>query len=175
MRLTETPVGGAYVVEMEPRGDERGFFARAFCAEEFARKGLEHTLVQANDSFSAIAGTLRGLHYQLPPHEEAKLVRCIRGRLYDVIVDLRPSSPTFKHWFGVELSAANRLTMYVPRGVAHGFQTIEADTEVWYLVTAAYAPQHERGVRWNDPQFGITWPVEPTVMSDRDRALPDFK
>jgi len=174
MMFRELPLSGAWVVELEKQGDGRGFFARAFCADEFARRGLEDHFVQANDSLSSDVGTLRGLHYQLHPHREAKLVRCISGRLYDVIIDLNPESPTFRRWHGIELDSENRLGLYVPPGFAHGFITLEPGTEALYLVTARYAPEHERGVRWNDPYFGITWPVTPTVMSEKDRSHPDF-
>lgn len=174
MIFQELPLPGACVIELEKRGDDRGFFARTFCADEFAERGLEHHFVQANDSLSASVGTLRGLHYQLHPYGEAKLVRCIRGRLYDVIVDLRPESPTFGRWQGVELSADNRLSLYVPPNFAHGFVTLDPGTEALYLVSARYAPEHERGLRWNDPYFDIQWPIVPAVMSDKDRSHPDF-
>ncbi len=174
MKFHELAHSGAWLVELEKRGDDRGFFARAFCADEFKRYGLEHDFVQANDSFSATAGTLRGLHYQHHPYAEAKLVRCIRGRLYDVVVDLRPRSAMFGRWCGVELSAENRLSLYVPPRFAHGFITLEADTEALYLVSAKYAPEHEGGVRWNDPYFAIEWPTAPAVISERDRSHADF-
>lgn len=162
------------MIDIEKRGDDRGFFGRAFCADEFAQHGLENQFVQANDSLSATVGTLRGLHYQLEPHGEAKLVRCIRGRLHDVVVDLRPTSTTFGKWQGIELSATNRSSLYVPRSFAHGFITLEPGTEVLYLVSTRYAPEHERGVRWDDPMFGIEWPIAPVVMSEKDRTYPDF-
>ena len=174
MMFKELPLSGAWMIDLEKRGDDRGFFARTFCADEFAQHGMEDHFVQANDSLSADVGTLRGLHYQLHPHREAKLVRCIFGRLYDVIIDLNPESPTFGRWHGVELDSAARLSLYVPPGFAHGFITLEPATEVLYLVTAAYAPEHERGVRWNDPYFEITWPETPAVISDKDRSYPDF-
>ena len=174
MRFRELPLSGAWVIELEKRGDHRGFFARTFCADEFAARRLEHQFVQANDSVSATVGSLRGMHYQLHPHSEAKLVRCIRGRLYDVIIDLSPESPTFGRWHGVELSSDNRLSLYVPPGFAHGFITLEAVTEVFYMVSASYAPQYERGVRWNDPYFDIKWPIAPMVISEKDRSHPDF-
>lgn len=174
MIFTETPIPGVYVVDLERRGDDRGFFARAFCEREFAAHGLATRFVQANDSLSAQRGTLRGMHYQLAPRAETKLVRCIRGALYDVVLDLRPGSPTFGKSYGTELTAANRRMMYVPKGFAHGFVTLEDDTEAFYLVDEPYAPEQERGVRWNDPRFGIRWPVEPAVISDKDRRHPDF-
>ncbi len=174
MTFTETPIGGAFLIDLEKRGDERGFFARAFCQEEFAAHRLATRFVQINDSLSARTGTLRGMHYQLAPRAETKVVRCIRGALHDVILDLRRSSPTFGHSFGAELSAENRRMMYVPKGVAHGFITLADDTEALYLVDELYAPEQERGVRWNDPKFGIRWPIPPVVMSDKDRAHRDF-
>jgi dTDP-4-dehydrorhamnose 3,5-epimerase len=175
MRFVETPIGGAYLVELEPRGDERGWFARVWCQDEFARHGLSAGFVQCNTSYSRDAGTLRGLHYQTAPHDEAKLVRCLRGRIYDVMVDVRPASPTYGQWFGVELTAANRTMLYVAPGLAHGFQALEDETEVMYPVTAAYAPQSERGVRWDDPFFAITWPLAArAIVSPKDRTWPDF-
>lgn len=174
MTFEELPLSGAWLIGLERRGDERGFFARAFCEEEFDGRGLETSFVQANDSFSAVAGTLRGLHYQVKPNAEAKVVRCIRGRLYDVIVDLRPESPSFGRWHAVELSAENRLSLYVPENFAHGFLTLEADTEALYLVSARYAPEREGGVRWNDPYFKVDWPITPVVISEKDRSHDDF-
>ena len=174
MKMTPTPLKGAYLIDLEKRGDERGFFARAFCSEEFKNFGLDDTFVQANDSLSTQKGTLRGMHYQLPPYEETKLVRCIRGSLYDMILDLRLGSPTFGQSFGHLLSADNRTMMYVPRGFAHGFLTMEPDTEVFYLVSSPYSSEHERGIRWDDPAFNLDWPVTPTVISERDRSHPDF-
>ncbi|MDE0828153.1 MAG: dTDP-4-dehydrorhamnose 3,5-epimerase [Vicinamibacterales bacterium] len=174
MKFHELPLSGAWLIELDKHGDDRGFFARAFCADEFAQHGLENNFVQANDSLSATAGTLRGLHYQNDPYSEAKLVRCIRGRLYDVLVDLRPDSATFTRWHGVELSADNRRSLYVPPRFAHGFITLESDTETLYLTSARYAPEHERAVRWDDPCFNIEWPIAPAVMSDRDQSHRDF-
>ncbi|HTV88142.1 MAG TPA: dTDP-4-dehydrorhamnose 3,5-epimerase [Stellaceae bacterium] len=174
MRFTSTPLPGAYLIDLEPHGDERGFFARAFCRNEFAEHGLETGFVQINDSLSARRGTLRGMHYQLEPAAEVKLVRCVAGVLWDAIIDLRPQSPSFGRWFGAELSAENRRMMYVPRGFAHGFITLSDDVEAFYLVSAFYAPDRERGIRWNDPRFGIAWPIAPVVLSDKDRERPDF-
>jgi len=174
MKFRELPLQGACVIELEKRGDERGFFARVFCEREFAAEGLVTRFVQINNSLSADVGTLRGMHYQLPPASETKLVRCVRGSLWDCIVDLRPDSPTFKRWFGAELSAENRRMMYVPKGFAHGFITLEPDTEAFYLVDEFYAPELERGLRWNDPAIGIEWPAEPRVMSEKDRNHPGF-
>jgi dTDP-4-dehydrorhamnose 3,5-epimerase len=174
MKFHETPLHGVYLVDLEPRGDDRGFFARAFCADEFEAMALETQFVQANTSLSVERGTLRGMHYQLPPAAEVKLIRCIGGAIWDVVLDLRPDSATFGKWFGAELSAMNRRAMYVPRGCAHGFLTLQAISEVFYLVSARYSSERERGVRWNDPRFGIAWPIEPTVISPRDAGHPDF-
>lgn len=174
MDFHQTALKDAYLIELNRLGDERGFFARAFCRNEFAEVGLVTNFVQVNNSLSSTRGTLRGMHYQLAPHSETKLVRCIRGALYDVIIDLRPDSPTFKHHFGVELSAENRSILYVPKGFAHGFITLEDDTEAFYFVDEFYAPPSERGIRWNDPAFGIEWPIEPAELSAKDAAHPDF-
>lgn len=174
MMFHPTPLEGAYTIELEKRGDERGFFARAFCCQEFGEAGLATTFVQANNSLTAERGTLRGLHYQLAPKAETKLVRCIRGGLYDLILDVREQSPTFGHWFGAELSAENRLMMYVPKGFAHSFITLTDDAEAFYFVDEYYAPEFERGIRWNDPTFAINWPIEPTVISEKDATHRDF-
>jgi dTDP-4-dehydrorhamnose 3,5-epimerase len=174
MIFHEAPLAGAYLVDIEPRGDERGLFARTFCAEEFGARGLETQFVQTNTSWSKEKGTLRGMHYQLPPADEVKLVRCIRGAVWDAIVDLRPKSQTFGKWFGAELTAENRRAMYVPRGFAHGFLTMVSDCEVFYLVSAYYSVDRERGVRWNDTRFSISWPFAPSVLSPRDRDQRDF-
>ncbi len=174
MKFVPTPLAGTYLIELEKRGDHRGFFARFFCEQEFAAAGLETRFVQVNNSLTAGRGTLRGMHLQLPPAAEVKLVRCIRGALHDVIVDLRPDSPTYLKWFGADLTADNRLMMYVPRGFAHGFITLGDDTEALYLVSAFYAPQCERGVRFDDPSFAIDWPLAPVEMSAKDREWPDF-
>ncbi len=174
MRFNETPLVGAYTIDLEKRGDDRGFFARLFCEREFDAAGLESHFVQINNSASAHRGTLRGLHFQLPPASEVKIVRCIRGALYDVIVDLRPSSPTFKKWFGAELTAENRRMMYVPQGFAHGFITLADETEAFYLVSAFYSPEQERGLRFDDPAIGIDWPLQPVEMSEKDRGWPDL-
>jgi dTDP-4-dehydrorhamnose 3,5-epimerase len=174
MKFVPTPLPGAYLIELEKRGDDRGFFARLFCEKEFAAAGLEHRFVQINNSLSGSKGTLRGLHYQLAPAAEVKLMRCLRGAIFDVILDLRTGSPTFGRWFGAELSAANRTMMYVPRGFAHGLLTLCDDTEVLYPVSAFYAPQLERGIRFNDPRFDIAWPIQPEEVSEKDRNWPDF-
>jgi len=172
--FTETPIRGAYLIDLEKRGDDRGFFARAFCENEFGAQGLVTRFVQVNNSLSAQRGTLRGMHYQLGPKAETKLVRCIRGALWDVILDLRPDSPTFGRSFGAALTAENRRMMYVPKGFAHGFVTMADDTEAFYFVDEFYAPDRERGVRFDDPKFGIEWPIAPAVISDKDRGHRDF-
>lgn len=174
MRFIETPLSGAYLIELEQRADDRGFFARLFCEREFADAGLETRFVQINNSLSKDCGTLRGMHYQLGHSAEVKVVRAIRGALWDAILDLRPDSPTFGKSFGAELTAENRRMMYAPRGFAHGFLTLQADTEVVYLVSAFYDPASERGVRWNDPRFAISWPAMPAVVSEKDAQQRDF-
>lgn len=174
MIFKETPIKGAYVIGLEKRGDERGFFARAFCTREFEAQGLVSNFVQVNNSLSANKATLRGMHYQLPPVSEVKVVRCIRGVLYDVILDLREDSPTFGRSFGAELSAENREMMYVPKGCAHGVITLTNDVEAFYLVDEFYAPDSERGIRWNDPKFNICWPIEPVIISEKDSNHRDF-
>jgi dTDP-4-dehydrorhamnose 3,5-epimerase len=172
--FTETPVKGAFLMDLEPREDERGFFARTWCERECGERGMNLHVAQCNVSFNTKVGTLRGLHYQAAPFEEAKLVRCTHGSIYDVIVDLRPASPSFKRHLAVVLSGGNRRALYVPEGCAHGFQTLEDDTEVFYQMSAPYAADHARGVRWNDPAFGIEWPATERIMADRDRTYPDF-
>jgi dTDP-4-dehydrorhamnose 3,5-epimerase len=174
MKFHATPLRGAYTIELEKRGDDRGFFARLFCQHEFEAAGIPMPIVQINNSLSAKAGTLRGMHYQLPPASEIKVVRCIRGALYDVIIDLRPDSPTFAQWFGAELTAENRLMMYAPQGFAHGFISLADDTETFYLASAFYTPQQERGVRFDDPRFGVVWPRTPVDVSAKDLTWPDF-
>jgi dTDP-4-dehydrorhamnose 3,5-epimerase len=172
--LRPTSLEGAVVVEPEPIIDERGFFARIFSRDEFASAGLDGGVAQCSVSFNAAPGTLRGLHYQAAPHAESKLVRCTSGSIYDVIVDLRRESPTYCGWFAIELSAANRLGLFVPKGMAHGFQTLSADSEVHYQISENYEPSAARGVRWDDARFGIVWPSATRVMSERDRTYPDF-
>lgn len=172
MNFQESPLAGAYTIELDRLEDERGFFARSYCAEEFAARGLPAAMPQSSVSFNARQGTLRGLHYQAEPHAEDKLVRCTAGAIYDVIVDLRADSPTARRWFGVELSAANHRTLFVPKGVAHGFMTLRDATEVLYMISVPYVPGFERGVRWNDPAIGISWPTAPSVVSARDAAYP---
>jgi dTDP-4-dehydrorhamnose 3,5-epimerase len=172
----ETELPGAYVIELERRNDARGFFARAWCANEFADQGLSTRLVQANLSFNVRNGTVRGMHFQLGPHAEVKIVRCTRGAVYDVIIDLRPDSATFKQWIGVELDADSRNAIYVPEGFAHGYQTLAPETETLYQVSEFYAPHAESGVRWDDPAFGIEWPdPRNAFLSEKDRNWPDFE
>jgi dTDP-4-dehydrorhamnose 3,5-epimerase len=173
MRFLETRVAGVYLIEPEPIADQRGFFARTWCSEEFAAHGLNPGLSQANVSFNHRKGTLRGLHYQQAPDEEAKLVRCTQGGIWDVAVDLRPASPTHRGWFGAELTAANRAMLYVPEGCAHGFLTLTDEAEVAYQMSAPYAPASAKGVRYDDPTFGIEWPGEVVVINERDRGYPD--
>ncbi len=172
MRFTLTDVAGAYLIELEKRGDERGFFARAWCKREFEEHGLCARLCQANVSFNRYQGTLRGLHFQRAPHAENKLVRCTRGAIFDVALDLRPESPSFRKWVGFELSAENGRMLYVPEGCAHGYQTLRDNCEVFYQVTEFYAPEDEGGVAYDDPAFGIRWPLPVTVISDRDKNHP---
>lgn len=162
MRFVPTPIPGAFVIELEPIVDERGFFARSWCATEFAAHGLNPRLVQCSVSFNKRRGTLRGMHYQVKPHEEAKLVRCTMGAIYDVLVDLRPASAGYRKWFAVELSVANRRMVYCPEGVAHGFQTLTDDAEVFYQMSELHHPESARGLRWDDPAFGIEWPFAET-------------
>jgi dTDP-4-dehydrorhamnose 3,5-epimerase len=174
--LIFTPAGlpGAYVVAPEPKADGRGAFARTWCAREFAAAGLATAVAQSSLSTNIRRGTLRGMHYQAAPHEETKLVRCVRGAIFDVIIDLRPDSPTFRRHITVELSHRNALALYVPQGCAHGFQTLEDDTEVWYQMSEFHHPESARGVRWNDPGFGIAWPIAEPILLPRDAAYPDF-
>ncbi len=172
MIFHDSPLSGAFTVEMQRIEDERGFFARSFCAQEFEARGLPATMSQSSVSFNARRGTLRGLHYQAQPHMEDKLVRCTAGAAYDVIVDLRPDSPTRLRWFGTELSAENHRSLYVPKGFAHGFITLREDTEMLYMMSVPYVPGVDRGVRWNDPAIAIVWPLEPAVVSARDAAYP---
>jgi dTDP-4-dehydrorhamnose 3,5-epimerase len=177
VRFVETTLPGAWVIEPELLRDDRGWFARTFDAREFADRGLEPAIAQCNASFNALAGTLRGLHYQAEPHGEPKLVRCSRGAIFDVAVDLRPDSPAYRKWVGIELSAANTLLLYLPRGVAHGFQTLVDNCEVLYQMGAEYVPESARGVRWDDPAFAIEWPEVATgsrTISERDSDYPDF-
>lgn len=175
MIFQKTIIEGAWLVELNRLGDDRGFFARTWCREEFENRGITVDLRQANMSFSAKAGTLRGMHFQYGEDAEMKLVRCVRGAIFDVVLDLRKGSPTFGRWEGVELTAENRRMLVVPEGCAHGFQTLVGDSEVFYLVSAAYAPESEGGVRWDDPAFGIKWPLPVSEISAKDAAHPDLR
>ena len=175
MRFVETDLESALIIEPERQEDERGFFARTFCSEEFTAHGLNPRVVQCSISFNHKRGTLRGMHYQIAPHEETKLVRCTRGAIYDVVIDLRPESPTWKQWIAMGLTAENRKMLYIPEGFAHGFQTLDDDTEVFYTMSGLYDSECSRGVRWDDPAFGIDWPALPSTISDRDRTYADFQ
>jgi dTDP-4-dehydrorhamnose 3,5-epimerase len=174
VKIVSTVIPGAVVIEPERLTDERGFFARTWCGHEFAEHGLKSSLAQCSISFNKRAGTLRGLHYQTPPHEEAKLVRCTMGAIYDVIVDLRPDSPAYLTHVAVELTQENRKALYVPEGCAHGFQTLADNTEVFYQISEYFSSEHSTGYRWNDPAFDIGWPLEVSVISERDGGYPDF-
>jgi dTDP-4-dehydrorhamnose 3,5-epimerase len=171
----ETALKGAFVIEMQKLEDERGFFARAFCEREFAAHGMTSTIAQCNVSYNLRKGTLRGMHYQAAPFEETKVVRCTQGAIFDVIIDLRPESPTYKNWICVDLSAQNCRMLYVPANFAHGFETLDDKTEVFYQMSQFYSSEHSRGLRWNDPAFEIRWPIEPQVVHERDRNYPDFQ
>jgi dTDP-4-dehydrorhamnose 3,5-epimerase len=173
MIFEETPLQGAYLITLEKIHDERGYFARSWCREEFEEHGLVAEVVQCNISYNLSAGTLRGMHFQDPPRAETKLVRCNRGAIYDVILDLRPDSATFCRHFGIELTVENGLMVYVPVGFAHGFQTLQDSCEIFYQMSESYSPEHSRGVRWDDPLFGISWPREVSVISRRDDEFPD--
>lgn len=170
MKLIDTPLAGLYIVEIEPIHDDRGFFARSFCTREFQAHGLEPRVVQCNISFNERAGTLRGLHYQASPHEEAKLVRCTRGTIFDVAVDIRPSSRTYLKWYAAELTSENWRMMFIPPGFGHGFQTLVDNSEVFYLMSEFYHPESARGLRWDDPKLGIGWPIANKIISDKDRT-----
>ncbi len=172
MKFIKTQLSGLYVVELDVLADERGSFARSFCVHEFQAHGLESAVAQCNISFNAKAGTLRGLHFQVAPHEESKLVRCTRGAIYDVAVDIRSQSPTYLNWYAIDLTADNRRMMFIPRGFAHGFQTVMSDTEVFYLMSEFYHPESARGLRWDDPAVGITWPLGNPIISEKDRIHP---
>ncbi len=175
MIFKKTGLEGAFIIEPERIEDTRGFFARAWCKNEFNTHGLNSRLVQCNIAFNKTQGTLRGMHYQATPHEEIKLVRCTKGAIYDVIVDLRPGSPTHVKWIGVELTEQNHKMLYVPEGFAHGYQTLTDNTEVFYQVSQFYSPESERGVRWDDPAFGIKWPeTDNLVISEKDKNWPDY-
>lgn len=175
MKFTETKLKGAFIIAPDLIQDERGFFARTFCRREFEEHGLNPDLVQCNISFNKVKGTLRGMHYQAAPHAEAKLVRCTAGAIYDVIIDLRPTSSTLKQWFSVELTAENHQSLYVPEGFAHGYQTLQPDTEILYQVSEFYHPPSEQGVSWNDPAFRIKWPLPAAVVSKKDSSYPAWE
>lgn len=174
MRFTPTPIPGAYLVDIQPAEDERGFFARTYCEDEFRGNGLESHFAQGSIAFSKRKGTLRGFHYQRDPHAEVKLIRCTRGAVYDVVIDLRPHSLTFRQWFPAELTAGNRRMLYIPKGLAHGYQTLDDDTEISYQMSDPYHPEAAAGVRWDDPAFAVRWPLDVTVISEQDRSWPDF-
>ena len=175
MIFRETKFDGAFIIEPEKHADERGFFARAFCQKELNSLGLNSIFVQANIGFSSIKGTLRGIHYQTKPYQEAKLIRCTNGILFDVIVDLRKDSRTYCQWLGIELNAENHTAIYMPEGFAHGYLTLKNDTEIFYMVSQFYEPNFERGIRWDDPTFNIDWPDIPDmVISDKDKCWPDY-
>ena len=175
MIFKETKLSGVFEIQVQTHQDERGFFARSWCRMEFEERGLDSRLVQCNISLNFRKGTLRGMHYQVAPHGETKVVRCTRGALYDVVLDLRPDSPTFKEWASITLTAENRAMIYIPAGCAHGFLTLEDETEVFYQMSEYYAPQAARGVRWDDPAFAIDWPIRLESISERDRTYPDFE
>jgi len=175
MKFIETNLNDAYVIEIEPHKDERGFFSRFWCRQEFESQGLDTKLVQCNISFSERIGTLRGMHYQIAPFEETKLIRCTMGAISDVIIDLRSKSSTFKKWFSIELNSENHLGLFVPKGFAHGFQTLKDNTEVFYMMGEFYHPECERGIRWDDPMFKIEWPIETKIISSKDQSYPDWK
>ena len=175
MRFFETKLKGAFLIDLEPFEDERGFFARTWCRKEFEQHGIDSDWVQCNISSNKRKGTLRGMHYQLAPFAEAKLVRCTLGAIFDVIIDLRPGSTTYCHWISTELSAVNRRMIYIPQGFAHGFQTLLNDTEVFYQMSEFYTPEYSAAVRWNDPQFKINWPEAERTISEKDQKIEDFE
>jgi dTDP-4-dehydrorhamnose 3,5-epimerase len=172
MKFTESPLPGVFVVDMAPHQDERGFFARAYCSEEFTAQGLGIEMRQCSVSYNLKKGTLRGLHYQRAPHEEHKLVRCTAGAIFDVVVDIRPQSASYRRWFGETLTAQNHRSVFIPPGFAHGFVTLCDETEVYYMISVSHAPEYSRGYRWNDPAFGIEWPGVPSTISQRDAHFP---
>jgi dTDP-4-dehydrorhamnose 3,5-epimerase len=174
MKFIETPLKDAYIIQPEKYLDERGFFARTYCQKEFRDHGITATFVQSNISYNSKKGTLRGMHYQERPYAESKIVSCYAGRIYDVIIDLRPGSPTYCRWFGHELSEQNHISLFIPIGFAHGFQTLKDASLVHYQMGEFYMSEYARGVRWNDPVFNISWPLEEVIISDRDQRYPDF-
>jgi dTDP-4-dehydrorhamnose 3,5-epimerase len=175
MEFTETELKGAYLIRLKKLEDDRGYFARAWCCEEFARHGLKAQMLQMNLGFSHKRGTVRGMHYQTAPHAEAKFVRCTRGAIFDVIIDLRPGSETLGRWYGVELTPESALTLYAPEGFAHGYQTLQDNSEMYYLTSSCYVPNSAHGVRWDDPAFGVKWPLPVSLISAADRSWPGFK
>ena len=175
MNFLETKLKGSYLIELEKNTDERGFFARSYCRKEFEKYGLNSKVVQCNISFNKKKQTLRGMHYQTKPYEEAKLIRCTHGAIYDVIIDLRPDSSTYLKHYGVQLNEDNRLMLFVPEGFAHGFITLQDRTEIFYQMSEFYAPESAMGLRYNDPLFGIKWPEDAKIISNRDKNYPDFK
>tara|TARA_B110000003_G_C16614884_1_gene520928 strand:- start:410 stop:940 length:531 start_codon:yes stop_codon:yes gene_type:complete len=174
MKFNSTDIDGLYYVDIDRLEDERGFFGRAFCSQEFEKINLDSEVCQANISYNHSAGTLRGMHYQKSPYQESKFIRCIKGSIYDVVIDLRKNSPTYCHWFGIELNDKNRTALFVPKDFAHGFVTLADDTEVIYLVSQSYVPNAEKGIRWDDPFFAIDWPISPSLVSSKDAQWPDF-
>jgi dTDP-4-dehydrorhamnose 3,5-epimerase len=175
LKWTVLPLAGAYQIEIQPASDERGFFARTWCVEEMREFGMDVQFVQSSISYNERRGTLRGMHYQAQPRSESKLVRCTAGAIYDVLLDLRPESPSFRGWISIELTSANRKAVYIPSGFAHGFQSLSDHSEVFYQISESYLSDFSRGVRWNDPAFGIKWPIEAAILSERDRSFPDFQ
>jgi dTDP-4-dehydrorhamnose 3,5-epimerase len=175
LRFTELSLQGVYLVEIEPRVDERGFFARTFCEDEFATAGLIARFPQSSVSYNARRGTVRGMHFQASPYEETKLVRCVAGAVYDVIVDVRPNSMTYCRWLGIELSAQNRAALYIPKGFAHGFQSLQKDSELLYMIDVGYVANAARGLRWNDPSIDVQWPHPIEVIADKDSEFPDWQ
>jgi dTDP-4-dehydrorhamnose 3,5-epimerase len=174
MIFTETKLKGAFVIEIKKIADDRGFFGRSWCKKEMEEHDLNGTIAQINTSLSKFKGTLRGLHFQIAPYQECKMIRCTKGAVYDMIVDLRPESPTFMQWFGEELTEDNHKALYSPKGFGQGFITLKDDSEITYFTTEFYAPGMDRGVRWNDPQFGIQLPLQPVIISEKDQNWPDF-
>ena len=175
MIFTETVLKGAFIVDILSLEDERGFFGRSWCMDEFKEHGLNNQLTQCNISFNKKRGTLRGFHFQVAPYEEAKLVRCTMGEIYDVIIDLRPASPTFTNWIAMELTAENRRALYIPEGFAHGFQTLTDNAEVFYQMSEKHHPNAARGLRWNDPAFNVSWPINTMVISEKDNNYPNWQ
>ena len=174
MNFEALDLPGAFLIQPQPHVDERGFFVRTWCTDEFAEAGLPVGILQANLSHTVLSGTIRGMHYQRPPSHEGKVVRCLNGGIFDVLVDLRPDSPTFLRYVGVELTPVNRLALYIPPGFAHGFQTLAADSEVWYQMTDRYRPELAGGLRWDDPTLAIEWPLRPSAINERDASYPDL-